>query len=1099
MNWQNPQQAERNFSLLRQLASLKEEHWTTFVCAHPGLFAPYVLEALLLRLKMVSGSEHAQLMRALAFLDYSRHYLEENPTSFLIGEGPIEKMWRRVVNGEIGEKVAKNLIRDPSVTAQLSLAYLRALSRVTIDLAQGQETDTALQLERLILAAIDEAGDSNEDYKLMRQQAYMDWLLVARGVLIYVPDGRILRNARDVGERMVDEMRTEGYQDELGRALYRLGSLHLDPYLNYGSAAAFQKHWQESWTERLHAQPVLQFGTMLDEVRMPPMDEALQLAEVYYRAAATVREGHHCGRTFKALAQTLYLRHQIGGPLDHKDLSAICKQALQFLDPTQDPQDRLTVLNILQEYKLDQLPDLPLDEVVQLHGPSKALELVNEAINLLSPTRPHWALDLLCRARSLVMHYGTEQTRSNYLQAELALIIWTLPIALPADLLQKDTKSAVERVRRRSKREQWDNVTTSVALIALARNSSEHDEEAIGLMLLQEGIQLEPHFWEEHAEALALLQADLTHGMGVNYAHGGDEVEGATQYAEALGQYLGLGLASHSLTCLRYISDMLDHGDPKVGLCVAAGLAPVALQLEKQLGVMAVRDVQYVYKRARAAMLAGPVFPKADLLVYQMAKGLVFATALATGARYDWKEDTIGQELLDRIVQAEVLTHGIDGDEAFHTQGELDEYLLSAYMDKDEMYGGETPQERLDNLQRQYDAHVQVQLITNGEVSEASYLMIEDLQSALDERTVLIDFYLGMDRDAQLTTYLLIITQDRVEVVVIPFVGVPDMAVWMSDERQSEQRVTLHLLALTTQALRENLVEDPGLGRRVSPEAAEDLEQSVHRYIGLQTMQYLEQLRAAGKDHLCFVPHGPMHYYPLHLLGPEDAPIAAQWIVTYLPNLGLLMPRKEKSSISRQQTLATIGLTFKEMNPFKLPCLPQSLSESTTIANLYGVSPIVDEAATKAAVCRALESARFVHLSTHGKHNITGPMFQCLYVFPDKESDGRLSAYEILSLNLHGLDLLTLSACETALGRFDLSDNLRGLPAAFLLAGVATVIGTLWEAEASASEQFFSVFYRELQASGSKLDAFAAAQRQTRKTYPAYRDWGPFYLIGGWR
>ncbi len=336
MNWQNPQ----------------EEQWVPFVCAHPELLAPYVLEALLTRLNTIRDSEHAHLMNALSFLGYSKHYLEVHPTEYILGEGPIEQMWSRVANGEIDEKIAQNLVRDSGVTAQLSLAYLRALSRVAIDLAREQKIDAALQLERLTLAAIDAAGDANEDYKLMRQQVHMDWLLVAEGVLLLVPDGRIFRNARDVGKRMVDEMRTEGNQDELGKAFYRLGSLHLDPYSNFGTAAAFQKYWQEFWTQSLQAQPMLQFRAILDEVRMPPMDEALHLAEGYYRAATAVQEGHSRGRSFKALAQVMYLLHRIGGHLDRKDLSVICKQALQFLDTVQDSQDRLTVLHIIQTYGL---------------------------------------------------------------------------------------------------------------------------------------------------------------------------------------------------------------------------------------------------------------------------------------------------------------------------------------------------------------------------------------------------------------------------------------------------------------------------------------------------------------------------------------------------------------------------------------------------------------------------------------------------------------------------------------------------------------------------------------------------------------------------
>ena len=61
-----------------------------------------------------------------------------------------------------------------------------------------------------------------------------------------------------------------------------------------------------------------------------------------------------------------------------------------------------------------------------------------------------------------------------------------------------------------------------------------------------------------------------------------------------------------------------------------------------------------------------------------------------------------------------------------------------------------------------------------------------------------------------------------------------------------------------------------------------------------------------------------------------------------------------------------------------------------------------------------------------------------------------------------GVELVGLGACETALGRFDRSDNLRGIPAALLMAGVKTVVGTLWPVEPTAATCFFGALFREL-------------------------------------
>jgi CHAT domain-containing protein len=72
------------------------------------------------------------------------------------------------------------------------------------------------------------------------------------------------------------------------------------------------------------------------------------------------------------------------------------------------------------------------------------------------------------------------------------------------------------------------------------------------------------------------------------------------------------------------------------------------------------------------------------------------------------------------------------------------------------------------------------------------------------------------------------------------------------------------------------------------------------------------------------------------------------------------------------------------------------------------------------------------------------------------------------------------------LGRFDAADNLRGLPASFLLAGVSTIVGTLWEVSADTSRYFFKRLYQALHDESGKLDAFHTAQRETRRKFKKY-------------
>ena len=135
-----------------------------------------------------------------------------------------------------------------------------------------------------------------------------------------------------------------------------------------------------------------------------------------------------------------------------------------------------------------------------------------------------------------------------------------------------------------------------------------------------------------------------------------------------------------------------------------------------------------------------------------------------------------------------------------------------------------------------------------------------------------------------------------------------------------------------------------------------------------------------------------------------------------------------------------------------------------------------------------------LHLSTHGKHNVIAPAFQCLYVAGATEAD-RIFAFELLALDLRNLNVLTLSACETALGRFDRGDNLRGLPASLLLTGVQAIVATLWKVGSAPSATFFPAFYTALRPGVRVRDAFRSAQLTCRAAHPLYADWGAFYLM----
>ena len=108
--------------------------------------------------------------------------------------------------------------------------------------------------------------------------------------------------------------------------------------------------------------------------------------------------------------------------------------------------------------------------------------------------------------------------------------------------------------------------------------------------------------------------------------------------------------------------------------------------------------------------------------------------------------------------------------------------------------------------------------------------------------------------------------------------------------------------------------------------------------------------------------------------------------------------------------------------------------------------------------------------------------------------DGILTSYEISQMNLHNTDLIVLSACETGIGARDF-DGIFGLQRAFKMAGVQTIIMSLWKVDDEATSLMMTIFYKELLKTGSKHDAFVYAQKIVKEKYDDPYFWASFVML----
>jgi CHAT domain-containing protein/tetratricopeptide (TPR) repeat protein len=125
----------------------------------------------------------------------------------------------------------------------------------------------------------------------------------------------------------------------------------------------------------------------------------------------------------------------------------------------------------------------------------------------------------------------------------------------------------------------------------------------------------------------------------------------------------------------------------------------------------------------------------------------------------------------------------------------------------------------------------------------------------------------------------------------------------------------------------------------------------------------------------------------------------------------------------------------------------------------------------------------------------------------DKESsakveDGWVTAEEIALLNLHGTELVVLSACQTGLGDIKTGEGVYGLRRAFLHAGARSLVTSLFEVPDTETRQLMQRFYAGVGAGRGKLVSLHAAQvgliAERRKSHAAAHPffWASFVLVG---
>ncbi len=190
--------------------------------------------------------------------------------------------------------------------------------------------------------------------------------------------------------------------------------------------------------------------------------------------------------------------------------------------------------------------------------------------------------------------------------------------------------------------------------------------------------------------------------------------------------------------------------------------------------------------------------------------------------------------------------------------------------------------------------------------------------------------------------------------------------------------------------------------------------------------------------------------------------------------------------------------------PDDLESLPGAEKEAIAVAQILNTTAIVGKSATKDRVVQQFSTARVIHLATHGllergqSSTLDAP--GAIALAPARPTaSGLLTAEEIIRLPRLSAELVVLSACDTGRGTIT-GDGVLGLSRSWIIAGVPSVVVSLWAVNDESTATLMIDFYQSLkqQSNHQKNNAIALrhAMLATMKKFPDPKKWAAFTLIG---
>jgi CHAT domain-containing protein len=289
--------------------------------------------------------------------------------------------------------------------------------------------------------------------------------------------------------------------------------------------------------------------------------------------------------------------------------------------------------------------------------------------------------------------------------------------------------------------------------------------------------------------------------------------------------------------------------------------------------------------------------------------------------------------------------------------------------------------------------------------------------------------------------------------------------------------------------------------------------------IGARLLGGIPALARPDARHVIVVPDGALGEIPYELLDAgTGSPLVERFDVSYLPSAAVLLrdsagasrswappwKRELVSFAAPRFQPASHGAAFELGGAELRNPLPASGEEARVIARtLAGRAQLFlgDADLKKHLLDGAATGVPLLHLATHAVADMASAERSRILFSPEREQDGvdYLFLKEVYDLDLRGVDLATLSACETERGKLIQGEGPSAFSRALLSAGARAAVTTLWRVADEPARDLMAQLYYELNRGMPKAEALRLAKLRflhsgTTLQHPRY--WAAFILTG---